>query len=78
MELVNEYWRFHIRDRELPLLRVPCKDCACENGFYTNFADELLKESIEVQDKVLSTWFCHNNVNGACRGAYNHVHRNRE
>ena len=74
----TEYFERMAEGRELEVLDKPCHDCAVTCGLYMPYAEALVDESIELQDKVLSTWFCHNHTNKACRGAYNYVHSKRK
>lgn len=74
----DEYWEMHMISPALGLLERPCHDCAITTGFYTPMADELLKETKEVQDKVVERWFCHNHSNKACRGCFNYIHVKRK
>jgi hypothetical protein len=76
--MAREYFESMVDLPELPLLDKPCHDCAITTGFYIEIADELLQQDIELQDKVLKRWFCHNHRNKACRGAYNYVHTKRK
>lgn len=58
---------------KLDLLDRPCNDCAITTGFYTPYAEELLEQEPGLQTRVLDTWYCHNDCNKACRGAYNYI-----
>lgn len=73
----ENYWNRFMNDPELELLEKPCHDCAITTDFYTPIANELLKESEEVQDKVMKRWFCHNHPNRACRGCFNYINVKR-
>ena len=66
-------WDYAIRDGKLRPLKKPCHDCAITTGFYTEHADLLKLEPLEVQNKVLDNWFCHNNCNRACAGAIEYL-----
>jgi hypothetical protein len=64
----EEYWQgIAIKPQVRPLTK-PCADCAIETGFYLELAQSLKRQSKELQEKVASTWFCHNNCNRGCRG----------
>lgn len=63
---------------ELEVLEQPCEDCAVTCGLYLPYARELAKETVDLQDRALSTWDCHNHRDHACRGAYNYVHSKRK
>lgn len=70
---VLDRWAFAKGRPTLPVLDKPCHDCAVKEGMYLPHADSLAKESLRVQEQVLSGWFCHNHPNRACRGARDHV-----
>jgi hypothetical protein len=64
-----DYWESQIATgRNVVPLNKPCKDCAVETGFYLNYAEMLLNQPKEIQDKVSDKWFCHNNCNRGCAG----------
>jgi hypothetical protein len=68
-EVCERKW---IGPRLKPLGR-PCHDCAVVDGFYQGHSDELKLKPIEDQIDASLKWFCHNNVNRACRGNINNL-----
>ena len=69
----EEYWEMHSQGPELEVLDKCCHDCAIKTGFYIPYAEELSEQPIEIQNKAVKRWFCHNHTNKACRGAYNYI-----
>lgn len=62
----------HMDGPELPVLEIPCGDCAVECGFYLPFTKKLKRECTpERQLHVAKRWFCHNDKTKACRGNWN-------
>lgn len=53
---------------DLPLMPVPCSDCAVTCGFYGEYAQTLKEEPDDVREAVTRKWFCHSNPGKACRG----------
>lgn len=62
------YWERQAVDTPLPERKARCHDCAITTDFYTPIADELAKESPDLQRKVCNGWFCHNTPNKMCKG----------
>ncbi len=71
--LSGSFWDFHIKQRKVEPLSTPCKDCAITTGFYTEIADELIKEPKRIIEAVVNTWFCHNNCNRGCAGIREYI-----
>jgi hypothetical protein len=69
----TEYWKVKSERESLPSMKSRCDDCAIATGFYTPYADNLLKQPIDVQHKVVQSWFCHNHANRSCKGAEEYV-----
>lgn len=74
----EEFWDYHAKQRQVKPLSKPCKDCAITTGFYVEMADKLLEQPNEVHDKVVNTWFCHNNCNRGCAGVRKYIDENRQ
>lgn len=68
-----EYFEDMATDTALPERKGRCHDCAISCNFYTPIADELAKESKELQQRVLNGWFCHQTPNKMCKGAQEHL-----
>jgi hypothetical protein len=62
------YWKKLSEGNPLPSMKKPCEGCAITSGFYTSYADELLKQPKEIQEKAKKTWFCHDHTNRCCKG----------
>ena len=73
----DNYWIELSKRKTDGLLDKPCDDCAVTTGFYLPNAIELTEQDTETQDKVLKSWYCHNDCTKACRGAYNYIHSKR-
>lgn len=69
----DAYWAEQALYPKLPEMKQRCDDCAITTGFYTPFADELLEQPREIQEKCVGSWFCHNHANRACKGAEEYV-----
>lgn len=72
------FWEPHLNRPALKPLNKPCKDCAIIDNFYTPIADKLLEEPVEIQDNVISSWFCHSNCNRGCAGVREYINKNRK
>jgi hypothetical protein len=72
----DEYWKMIAQGRKVEPLKKPCGDCAITTGFYLEYAEMLRKQPIEIQNKVLDTWYCHNSCNRGCAGIRNFLKKN--
>ncbi|EOQ15413.1 hypothetical protein KQ3_05882 [Bacillus cereus B5-2] len=71
------YWNPIAEQKELDSMKKPCSDCAIVTGFYVEYADDLLKQPIEVQEKAKKRWFCHNHTNRCCKGLEDYMNEKR-
>jgi hypothetical protein len=69
----NQYWEEMSKGQPLLGMKERCHDCAISTGFYTEIADELLKQPLEIQQKCVQAWYCHNFANRACKGAEEYI-----
>jgi hypothetical protein len=64
----EEYWENVAKGKKVKPLKKSCGDCAITTGFYLELAERLKQQSKELQEKVVDSWFCHNNCNRGCEG----------
>jgi len=73
----RDYWADRMeldKNREpLEVRETPCEDCAVVLGMYAEFSEDLAKRDAPTRKFCSERWFCHNNVNKACRGNWNLV-----
>lgn len=73
-----KFWEDKASDTPLPAREARCHDCAITTDFYTPIADELAKESPELQQRVCNSWFCHNTPNKMCKGVVEYLQEKEE
>lgn len=70
----SDFFRYQISlGKPMPYRRTECHDCAVTHGLYLEISEALALEPAEIQEKVSRNWFCHNNVDRACRGNLNNL-----
>jgi hypothetical protein len=71
-----DYWKMKSEDEQLPPMKQRCHDCAITTGFYTQYAEELMKQPPDIIEKCVKTWWCHNHGNRSCKGIAEYVESN--